>query len=188
MARVNVGALSLLFLVAACGPVMNRRDGFGSRALDREHFPVLDTVVAANLGRSVVLYAQQDLGQLGPVRNRENTGFARFDGRLFPGEPGWVTLIGTRGDTIRVGKGHVTGIWRRRAGAGSTAFVAGGAFVGVAMAAVLFFEQPADRPSQGTQMIMLSGATVVGGVLGAVLFGGARRGAPLYPPVDHPHD
>jgi hypothetical protein len=180
MARIILTGLTVV-LLSGCGSRPYAGGEFGMAPLERELFPRLDSALSPVVGQSIIIHAQEDLGRTGPVA-RSMTGFIQFHGVLLEAERDWVAVSRAFDDTVRVSKGHITAIWRARPGASTRSMAVGAAILGLGVFAALQIQDPFDRPGTMTQVYLVSGSTLIGALLGKVLFGGARRGEQLYPP------
>ena len=172
--------ISLLMLLTACGSGPYAGADFGFVPLSREQFPDLDSALTGEAGQPLIVFAQANLGQGGPVAESQ-LGRVRFQGDLVSAHDGWVSLFRLPNDTVRISKGHITGIWRVMPPARTRSRVLGAAFFGLTALAVLRIDEPQDRPSGTAQLGIVGGSALLGGFVGDLLFGGARRGEQLYP-------
>ena len=172
--------IPLVLLLAACGSAPYAGRDFGLVPLSREQFPELDSALRDQQGHALIVHAQRDLGQTGPVPE-SMVGFVRFEGNLISAHDGWVSLFRAPDDTVRVSKGHITSIWDVREAPHGRPVLLGAALFALTTVAILQVTRAEDRPTAQNQFLLVSGAAALGGVLGNSLFGGARRGEQLYP-------
>lgn len=172
--------IPLLILLTACGSGPNAGADFGFAPLTRELFLDLDSALTGEVGQPLIVFAQENLGQGGPVAESQ-LGRVRFQGDLVSADDGWVSLFRVPNDTVRISKGHVTGIWRMTPPARNRSTVLGAVFFGLTALAVMRIDEPQDQPSGSVQLGIVGGSALLGGLLGDLLFGGPRRGEQLYP-------
>ena len=164
--------------VAGCVGALTQE--YGEQGFRHQRFLELDSMLGMHLGARVLLQAQQDVGQERPAPGRPNV--VSFRGNVVGLDAGWVHLLRSAADTVRVGKGNVVGVWlaegRRERW---PATLLGAAIVGGAALAIISTQSASDRPSAGVQVGIVAGASLGGALIGSALGGGEGRGARLYP-------
>lgn len=165
---------------AACAAALNEE--FGDQGLQHQRFVELDSTLGMHLGSDVLIRAQRDLGQDRPGPSRPNV--VSFHGRLLGLDAGWVHVGVGDIDSLRIGKGSIVGVWLAEE-ARTTSRLPGaffGALIGAATAfGIMQAQDPVDRPNNETQVVLIGGAGLTGGLVGALVSSPDRRGPQLYP-------
>jgi hypothetical protein len=167
-----------MLAVGGCAGLLTQE--YGEQGFRHQRFLELDSTLGMHLGDRVMLQAQEDVGQDRPSRRRPNV--VTFRGDLLALSDGWVHMLRSSDDTVRIGKGNVVGVWLTGGEREQwPATLLGAAILGGAAAAIIQTQSPSDRPAVGLQVGIVAAAGLGGAFLGTALGGGERRGQRLYP-------
>lgn len=182
MARVNAGLLTLAAAAALVGcahaPQVHE---WGAPGLVTEGYFALDSVLDTHIGQRVAIRTKDSVGMIRPARGMQ--ALYSFRGILLGHEEGYVDLLRSSQDTLRVGKASIIEVRLQRGSNHLSPFatVAGavlGGFLGYMVATKAGTTDPANP---ATTRWAVGGGALGGALLAALINRAEREGPRIYP-------